>query len=79
MKCVECESVKHTKIKCTYITVIGKAVGIECDPDELVSPGFGRAYKDSERSVEQMDSNMEVGLRYKVKHFTCSMTFYFDN
>ncbi|XP_052818331.1 E3 ubiquitin-protein ligase DCST1-like [Mya arenaria] len=51
---------------CNILGVIGKALGGECNTDDIVKPSFGRMYASSEKSIDSMDKGFEVEIKYKI-------------
>ncbi|XP_053401543.1 E3 ubiquitin-protein ligase DCST1-like isoform X2 [Mercenaria mercenaria] len=51
---------------CRIVEPLGKALGGECKPSDVIRPSFGKMYKKSEESVENMDEGFKVKMQYKV-------------
>ncbi|XP_060569051.1 E3 ubiquitin-protein ligase DCST1-like [Ruditapes philippinarum] len=51
---------------CKLVEPLGRALGGECKPSEIIRPSFGKMYQKSEESVQDMDQGFEVKMQYKV-------------
>ncbi|KAL4235199.1 DC-STAMP domain-containing protein [Mactra antiquata] len=51
---------------CKLVDTIGRGLGGECEPNHVIRPSFGKMYKKSEDSVDNMEKGFDIKLQYKV-------------